>query len=226
MTSNCLNVFDRIYLINLEKRKDRLDKWLNENDFIISGLTNFEIVKAIDGKELPENEFWLANMGALGCLESHLNILKDVMEKGYQKVLIFEDDFKFDDNFEEIFKKGWDSLPSDWDMLYLYAGDYTPPLAYNEHLMKLSASLSTVAYAITAPSIPTFIHILERRNAVDVVYAHLHFLINAFKFKNNICHHYDGFSDVINNYSKYHHKPNINERLIAKLKRIKVKYLK
>lgn len=216
-----LIVFDQIYLINLERRKDRLDSWLRENHSVIDGLNNFKIIKAIDGKTLPENKHWASNMGALGCLETHLTILKEVLEKGYQKVLIFEDDFKFDNKFEEIFVKGWNSLPPDWDMLYFYTGDHKPPLPYNEHLLKLSASLSTVAYAITAPTIPAVIYLMERRiYPVDVVYGHLHFLINAFKFKKNICHHYDGFSDTLNDFSNYHHKAGIKDRLIAKLKQI------
>lgn len=222
---NCLNIFDRVYLINLERRKDRLDRWLTENDFIISDLSNFEIVKAIDGKELPENKYWAANMGALGCLETHLAILKDVMEKGYQKVLIFEDDFIFDEKFKEVFVKGWSSLPSHWDMLYLYASDYTPALPYTKPLLKVTSSLSSVAYAITYPIIPTCIHLMERRiHPVDVVYGHLHFLIDAFRFKENICHHYDGFSDIKNGFTDYHYKPGIKERIIAKLKRINAKF--
>ena len=133
---NCLATFDRIYLINLERRKDRLDKWFSDNGTFVSGLSNLEIFKAIDGKELPYHALWENNMGFLGCLESHLSILKDVTEKGYQKVLIFEDDFIFDENFEYLFKKGWNTLPPNWDMLYLYAGDYTPAVPYNEYLFK------------------------------------------------------------------------------------------
>ena len=50
-----------------------------------------------------------------GCLESHMNVLKQAIEKGYKQVLIMEDDVQF---LKKMDKK-LPIPPSNWDMLYL-----------------------------------------------------------------------------------------------------------
>ena len=110
--------FDKVYLINLKKRKDRYDEFLK-----ISQELNFEfeLKEAFDGvqelnenfvyndkkfsyitnnfyKNKKENLFGIENYheryfkGAVGCLISHLEILKDAEQKQYKSILILEDD--------------------------------------------------------------------------------------------------------------------------------------
>lgn len=218
MENNCLKIFDRVYLINLEKRKDRLAKCLEKNNANLSGLQNLEIVKAVEGQTLDFPNF-NGSVGALGCNESHLNILKDAEKKGYSKIIILEDDFSFVKNFDELFVKGWESLPNDWDMLYLFASDYAPPKSYNENLLECSSTLTTVAYAVHSPIFSTLIKLLEKKKQpVDVVYGHLHFLINAYRFKKNVCEHDEGFSDVEDKNTVGSKRASIPKRAIAKVK--------
>lgn len=49
-----------------------------------------------------------------GCLESHLNVIKNSIENEYDSIMILEDDIKF-----IHFKKQLPRPPDDWDMLYL-----------------------------------------------------------------------------------------------------------
>ena len=77
-----------IYLINLEKRKDRLEHAIQEFDKIN---LKFEKFNAI------ENE-----CGALGCTKSHIACLKDAKNKQYMYCMICEDDITFDVNYDEL----------------------------------------------------------------------------------------------------------------------------
>lgn len=205
MTAEKLNMqFDQTYLINLKRREDRLIKWQYVNKSFIPLLQNLRYFEAIDGS-LLKNTSWKHESGALGCLESHLAVLKDAKEQKFERILILEDDFVFDKDFVEKFNTGIEELPQNWDILYLYSRHFKPSQPHSSHLVSANAALGTVAYIINSKVIDLLISVLElREREVDVVYAHMHFLINAYCFKENICHHYDGYSDIINKLTDYH----------------------
>ena len=48
-----------------------------------------------------------------GCLESHLQVIKNGIENGTKHLLILEDDAKFNRKFQPLA-----DVPDDWDMLY------------------------------------------------------------------------------------------------------------
>jgi glycosyl transferase, family 25 len=70
-----------VFYINLDHRQDRRDRI--EGELTTIGLP-FERFPAI--KQKP---------GILGCGKSHLAVLKEAQRRGYESVLIFEDDFQF-----------------------------------------------------------------------------------------------------------------------------------
>jgi glycosyl transferase family 25 len=82
---------DKIFYINLEKRKDRREEIEKELDTF--GL-NYERFEAI---ETP-------GFGILGCGISHLSVLKLAKERKYKNILILEDDFTFIVSKEEFEK--------------------------------------------------------------------------------------------------------------------------
>ena len=83
-------MYDKIYCINLDKRTDR---WTEFQRDVLEGLEldkgKFERISAIDTCMLD-----FEYSGAIGCSLSHLKIWKDMIDNGYDSVLIFEDDFK------------------------------------------------------------------------------------------------------------------------------------
>lgn len=116
--------FDHVYLLNLNRRIDRLEKVSKKlKQFNIK----FERFNAIDGNDI--NNFipttLLKNKFEYACLLSHISILKDAKEKKYKRILVFEDDIMISENFNEHFQKvkGLD----DWEMLYLGAAQYDLP---------------------------------------------------------------------------------------------------
>jgi glycosyl transferase family 25 len=89
--NNFLDKIDKIYYINLENRKDRLESITNE-------------IKKIDPRNIKTKriEAVKKDVGAIGCGLSHIKALKDAQENNYDNVIILEDDFTFIRGLEEI----------------------------------------------------------------------------------------------------------------------------
>lgn len=85
---------DHIFYINLEYRKDRKEEI--ETELIKYDLLNKS--ERFVGFHIPEQ-------GILGCSKSHLEVLKIARERGYQHILILEDDFEFVVTKEEFERK-------------------------------------------------------------------------------------------------------------------------
>jgi glycosyl transferase family 25 len=100
------------FYINLDYRTDR----------------RVEIERELADKEICAERFPAIRTrpGSIGCSLSHLAVLKLARERGYESVMIFEDDFRF-----LISKEEWESLikklPSSYDVVML---SYNIILAY------------------------------------------------------------------------------------------------
>jgi len=131
---------DHIYCLNLERSLERRKKM--EKEFEKEGL-DVEFFKACDGRAMGKD-------GIFGCAQSHINIWKDIVSKGYENVLIFEDDVWL----EKDFKKYLEILepPEKWDILYL--GASVPILEQNSdgHFTQCKA-LGTFGYIMNKNSV-------------------------------------------------------------------------
>ena len=76
---------DRIFVINLDKRDDRLKEFEEEYHNYDLDKTKYERFPAIYRPDIP----------AVGCTLSHAEVLKIAKSRGYKNVIIFEDDFMF-----------------------------------------------------------------------------------------------------------------------------------
>ncbi|MES1920928.1 hypothetical protein MHBO_002536 [Bonamia ostreae] len=117
--------FDKVYVINLERRTDRLS---TINASLRRLNVSFETIKAIDGnskdlikqfKQLKKEGKIFSEPGSLGLSLTMLKTIRLAKEKNHRKILWLEDDatFKLDFNFE--FDKVIKRIPSNWTVLYL-----------------------------------------------------------------------------------------------------------
>ena len=100
-----------IHIVNLERRKDRKKKMIENLDG--NNITNYEFFKAFDGstmvgtytlKQLFEGNDFANNRGVIGCAMSHLTLWKRLLQDDDNDFyLILEDDIEFTDDFSEIF---------------------------------------------------------------------------------------------------------------------------
>ena len=86
---------DQIYCINLERRTDRKERFISRlNGGARTDDSKLTFIKAVDGSRLLNvpvafNKPWPPHQsaGAYGCLQSHMNTIKDAKEKNYETIL-------------------------------------------------------------------------------------------------------------------------------------------
>lgn len=141
------NNIDKIIVINLKHRTERLLGFMNEMTTL--GLTNK--VERLDAVYTPE-------FGILGCTKSHILALDQIINtNGYNYVLICEDDFRFKDiNFTKTYLKLLNDqiLHLDFDIISFaandkWAGDYLTENTDMSFLKKVICIQTTSAYLIS-----------------------------------------------------------------------------
>lgn len=113
------DIVDQVYVINMDKDKDKL-KHFDKNMKRLN--IKYKRIKGVDGKKEKKNYNTKLRCGELGCLLSHINVLKDAIKNNYNNILIFEDDVVFHKNFLEEFRKKYNYLmknENSFDLIYL-----------------------------------------------------------------------------------------------------------
>jgi GR25 family glycosyltransferase involved in LPS biosynthesis len=119
------NYVDNIYLINMNKDTDRLEKVTKECNKVGIKFERFPGIKVSDvsqnilDKYIPEEIQKYGADGMIGCGLSHLFVWQDAIKKNYKNILVLEDDVYFTDDFNEYLKNVMEEVPDDYDILYL-----------------------------------------------------------------------------------------------------------
>lgn len=132
-------LFDKIFLINLKRRQDRLKLFMDH--YTLSDMKNMPIVKfdAIDGSKLevdsvPLSELARAELqqlkttgyrtkhyqltkGAIGCYLSHVKLWENIIKNNYESVIIFEDDAQVPPDLLHQINANIRYIPTDWDIV-------------------------------------------------------------------------------------------------------------
>lgn len=117
---------DKIYIINLEEAKDRRERL--ETHLLKMNIDNYIFFKAIKPTEDMLKKYpWFSLNNSdsvrtreLGCLLSHINIMRDALINNYNTILVLEDDVQFlNENSISIAEKYINCL--DFDILLLGA---------------------------------------------------------------------------------------------------------
>lgn len=135
------NYFDKIYIVNLEDKKeayDEVSEQLNKHNI------PHERFLAIDGRGTPEvkeqkrkmfeKEYGLkiglekdgkVNMPAISLTIGNILMMREMVKNNWKRMLILEDDVILDENIMDDFQAGVKELEKagiDWDLLYLSCG--------------------------------------------------------------------------------------------------------
>ncbi len=165
--------FDHIYVINMRRRPERLEKldamlrllgidysWWPAVDG--SALTIAELdrlgVRMLDNYRDPYHQRPL-KLGEIGCFLSHHAIWTDMRERHYRRVLIFEDDLRFERNIRLHLTTIINDLdnahpPLDWDLIYIgrkrLSNEHNRAVPGQRYLTAVGYSYWTLAYALSA----------------------------------------------------------------------------
>ena len=144
---------DKVYVINLEKREDRMKKMEKLLRRLGNKFEEYERREAVDGSKISEEERKsiltlksrilyksplsfkdIKSAGAIGCYKSHTSVWDESLRRGYKNIIVLEDDIETrvkEEEIEEYIK----SIPEDYDICYLdYYGlyGYEKNIEYNE----------------------------------------------------------------------------------------------
>jgi GR25 family glycosyltransferase involved in LPS biosynthesis len=143
-----LNSIERVYLVNLKKRPERLAAFRALQESRGWMLPQARILEAIDGDVVGVPSHFRQGGGAWGCLRSHCSILERCLMDGVSSVLILEDDV-------EWFPDAWDRLarflevaPRDWSQLMLGGQHQQTPDKIADGVVRCKNTQRTHAYAI------------------------------------------------------------------------------
>jgi GR25 family glycosyltransferase involved in LPS biosynthesis len=186
--------FDRIYCINLNRRRD---KWLEVQKEFVKHSLIVNRFQAIDASRLSPMKI---NAGAHGCLLSHDAVIDMARDDNLNSVLILEDDVVFDDDFVTKFEMWYPQVPHDWDMLYL-GGNHNglPVEKISDNVGRVKEMYATHAYAVKDNLYKYIADRLSNPNiCVDQCYAEIQKTANCYCFIPLLAFQKEGYSDVLN----------------------------
>ena len=188
------------FYINLDRRTDRRTQ-------IESELANMKI----NAERFPAIEHVLP---AIGCTSSHVDVLKLARDRGYESVMIFEDDFMF-----IITKDQWDvlilKLPPRYDVVML-AFNMISDSPYDETFTRVNEVQNASGYIVHSRFYDRLIARLEEGRDLFIKSPHLDWIyINDqywkalqpqyewYAFKTRIGIQRPGFSDLAGKFVNY-----------------------
>ena len=191
--------FDKIYCINLDRRKDRWRESLVE--FELHDLSDYiHRFPAIDGNTLNNTHF--INNGELGLIMTHEKILREAIEHNYSSILILEDDIVFSKTLQSI-DLYFEALPRDWEMLWLganhniHCGNVIRML--NNRIIKCHQAFSTHAIAFNNLIYKKALKcISNKEKALDVYYSDMQNTQNCYAFHPSMALQRPSYSDIQN----------------------------
>lgn len=194
-----------IFVINLKRRPDKLEKFLANLPQVFSG-EKINVFEAIDGSkyDIPK---WFDVTGSkekiagnYGCYLSHLEIIRNIKST----TLIFEDDAIFSENFDDKYKQSIEYMNNiSYDLFYLGGYNNKKPLPVDKknNIYRCVNTSRTHAYIIsgshTAKNIELLLtnpkvwhrYLLKQKYHIDNLYGKLqeHEIIKCYCIQPYIC---------------------------------------
>jgi GR25 family glycosyltransferase involved in LPS biosynthesis len=153
VTNPLSDTFDRVVVINLARRPERLRRFLKHfSDWPFKTPRRSE---AADGSVVPIPRSWQRGPGAWGCMLSHRAVLQSAIDDSISSLLVLEDDAMPVAGFADSITDFLERVPADWDCLMLGAEHLQPPKPVAPGIVRCTISIRCHAYAIRRRMMPT-----------------------------------------------------------------------
>jgi GR25 family glycosyltransferase involved in LPS biosynthesis len=145
---------DCIYVINLDERPEkweRMQKICSEQGLKVNRVSGINGWKLDDGiiAEISGSYPLEPIKGKIGCILSHLSVMKDAFDRQFNMIWIMEDDVDFLESVEKIppLLKELSKIDRDWDIFYT---DIDFRNAKGEHVPSVDVCIRPDQYAYSA----------------------------------------------------------------------------
>jgi GR25 family glycosyltransferase involved in LPS biosynthesis len=206
-------VINKIFLINLDRRQDRLDKFKKEA--LKSNIVkNYIRYPAFDGKLLSEStirhiadaracENILGNKTTCGLYLSRGAIglaltYKKIFEDCKSHTMLLEDDITIEEEFDEILFSALTELPSDWDILYLgwHMSNNLDIKKISENIFEMHGQVNgTQGWIINENSAKKLLKVFPINYQIDTE-IYMHRDLKKYCVKKQIVKNYSDISDI------------------------------
>jgi hypothetical protein len=187
--------FDHIYCINLDSRKDRWSEC--EIEF-----AKYNIVVERFSASTPEDINFDVSIkkGEAALSITHKKILEDAKEKGYNNILILEDDVEFSENINECPLE----IPNNWDIVYFGGNHYFgQPTPITNNISIANKTLAMHCVAINSTIYDRMLEKIHYGAPIDVIYADNLHLFNSYVFVPSKAWQRPSWSDLVGQYVDY-----------------------
>jgi FkbM family methyltransferase len=119
------------FVIHLPRSTDRVDFFTKNIEG--AGFTDMRIFQGVDGRSVNDRADAMLmfnappidrelSYGQIGCLFSHLKVLKTIIDNNISIATVFEDDVHFHPEWKILSEKYWELTPKDFDILFIGNG--------------------------------------------------------------------------------------------------------
>ena len=194
--------FDRIYLINLDRRVDRMNNVRLE---LLRNNIEYERVSAIDGTLITDLEFkpyqYVFNHKAeMALAHTLIKVFAEALVAGYEKILVLEDDVEFEQL--DLFGAAVTDLPEDFDLFYLGAEHKQAAEHIGPHLLKIKEAYFCHAVGYSAKAMKSLPSSLKQC-VCDSLYPVVQENGNCYSVFPNIAFQAHSLSDISGMVSNY-----------------------
>lgn len=136
--------FDKVTVINLARRPDRLSQFNAEMEKW--PFRKPERLEAVDGNLCKAPNGFEQGDYAWACFQSHRHAVENAVNSGANSLMVLEDDATLVDGFSDKAKQFFKSLPDDWEFAF-FGGRTEGPVLVSSNVAKIVHIDRTHAYA-------------------------------------------------------------------------------
>jgi hypothetical protein len=191
-------VFDRVVIINLARRPERLERFRRGlQDWPFKPPERFE---AVDGSTVAAPAGWDKGAGAWGCMLSHRAVVESAIRDRVGSLLVLEDDATPVPHFALLAEEFLTNVPGDWDGLMFGAEHLLPPALVCRGVVRCGGANRAHAYAVRGQMMLWYLEFMLRatNDHCDIVLASLMQHFKVYAPNPLLIAQGAGFSDITN----------------------------